>query len=417
MSDIIAMQKLVGTVQGLKQSIQATKMYIAASSNNDVSLSNHQVRFAQIQKKYSEFAANFGVEIDEFLGLLSESIISEQLKQEQEKERLMEKAEIVSNTNHNSLEIEDNLTDIDYSSASSVANEQKIEPSEPKPVPVAIKSKPSKAAKTMIKNIKQSKKTTKIKKNKKVIRKNAVSSQQKPKPQPVPVQNEEYKEKEIVEERYEYNANRVRWSFKGEQRSSTIIFVGNLPNYIKVAAVQFFVMKKAKVTMRQIEETTLKQGARGKYALVRFRSDVLMNRINAFMNNVNNENNELFEKKKSDKTNNKSQKSESWQKRVFLKFNTTFKYYESEEDMYYDPKRQCSLFLRNFDILDKDCHQNLTYALLECGELAKDIEIKVDGFGDPYCIATFKDIDDAVYCCNAEIVFGGKVLEMRYAKF
>merc|ERR1712228_830494 len=402
MSDIISMQKLVGTVQGLKQSIEATKMYIAATSNSDVSLSNHQLRFAQIQKKYSEFAANFGVEIDEFLGLLSESIISEQLKQEQEKERLMEKAEIVSNTNHNSLEIEDNLTDIDYSSASSVANEQKIEPSEPKPVPVAIKSKPSKAAKTTIK---------------KIIRKNAVSSQPKPNPQPVPAQNEEYKQKQIVEERYEYNANRVRWSFKGEQRSSTIIFVGNLPNYIKVAAVQFFVMKKAKVTMRQIEETTLKQGARGKYALVRFRSDVLMNRINSFMNNVNNENNELFEKKKSDKSTNKSQKSESWQKRVFLKFNTTFKYYESEEDMYYDPKRQSSLFLRNFDILDKDCHQNLTYALLECGELAKDIEIKVDGFGDPYCIATFKHIDDAVYCCNAEIVFGGKVLEMRYARF
>merc|ERR1719216_476883 len=180
-----------------------------------------------------------------------------------------------------------------------------------------------------------------------------------------------------------------------------MIFIGNLPNHIKVAAVQFFVMKKAKVTMRQIEETQVKFGARGKYALVRFRSDVLMSRVNAFVNGVNTENNELFEKQKKGENgmaSNKSQKRVSWQKRVFLKFNTTFKYFESEQAMY------------------QECHKKLTYALLDCGDLARDITIRVDRFGDPYCIATFKNIGDAIYCCNSEIVFEGRVLEMKYDK-
>merc|ERR1711902_222005 len=96
-------------------------------------------------------------------------------------------------------------------------------------------------------------------------------------------QNVESKKEEIKDQAYVYDADSVRWKFEGVERSTTVVFVGNLPNHIKVAAVQFFVMKKAKVTMRQIEETQLKRSAKGKYALVRFRSDVLMDRINAFI--------------------------------------------------------------------------------------------------------------------------------------
>merc|ERR1711997_689072 len=228
-------------------------------------------------------------------------------------------------------------------------------------------------------------------------------------PEPEPVQEEEEKV-----EPYKYNAKKVEWQYEGEQRTTTVVYVGNLPNHIKVAAVQFFVMKKAKVTMRQIEETDLRQGARGKFALVRFRSDVLMQTIRAFISNVNAENNELRE---SSTGMNSKQTKQSWQKRVFLKFNSTFKYYESEEAMYCDPSRRSALFVRNFDILDKNCHKKLTRALMEYGELTKDIVIRVDGFGDPYCIATFKFINNAVYCRNSEIYFGGRMLEMRYSKF
>ena len=142
-----------------------------------------------------------------------------------------------------------------------------------------------------------------------------------------------------------------------------------------------------------------------------------MNRINAFINTVNNENTELFEKnKKNDNgmSSDKQQTRVSWQKRVFLKHNTTYKYFESEQAMYEDPTARNSVYMRNFDILNDKCHEKLTYALLDCGDLAKDIQIRVDRFGDPFCVATFKFIEDAIYCCNSEIVFEGRVLEMRY---
>merc|ERR1719384_2751825 len=129
---------------------------------------------------------------------------------------------------------------------------------------------------------------------------------------------------------YKYDEKRVNWKFRGVQRSSTMIFIGNLPYNIKEKAVQFFVMKKAKISMRQIEETQIKQGSRGKYALIRFRSDVAIDRIQRFMDKINAENNAIIEEqRKSDNIPSKKMKNTkkstnySWQKRVFLKFNET----------------------------------------------------------------------------------------------
>lgn len=427
MSDIVSMQQLMGSTQGLKNAIEATtRMHITLSPSRTGKTSRHDLRFAQLKTKYSVFATNFGVELDGFIKSLCSSIRSEQLLQEQERkrleeaererlqnqerERLMElKSEIRSNSNPTNLEMEDNVSEMTYSSASSV-KEPSVKPTKPEPEPVPVEvypnPKPSYPAKQTkkTKKAKQPKKTAKI-----IVRETALVE-----PEPEPVQEEEEKV-----EPYKYEADKVNWSFDGVQRHSTMIFIGNLPNHIKVAAVQFFVMKKAKVTMRQIEETQVKFGARGKYALVRFRSDVLMSRVNAFVNGVNTENNELFEKQKKGEngmSSNKSQKRVSWQKRVFLKFNTMFKYFESEQAMYQDPTARHKVFLRNFDILNKECHKKLTYALLDCGDLARDITIRVDRFGDPYCVATFKNIEDAIYCCNSEIVFEGRVLEMKYDK-
>merc|ERR1719445_2439666 len=140
--------------------------------------------------------------------------------------------------------------------------------------------------------------------------------------------------------------------------------------------------------MKQIEETILKQGSRGQFALVRFRSDVSIDRIIKFMNDTNTENTKIAEERKAEK---KKNNKTSWQRRVFLKFNDQRKYYNDENAVH-------TLFIRNFDILDKKCHYELTHTLLE--------------FGDPYCIVIFKYINDAIYCCNSEINFNGRTLEI-----
>jgi len=192
-------------------------------------------------------------------------------------------------------------------------------------------------------------------------------------------------------------------------------------------------MKKAKVTMRQIEETKLKQGSRGMFALVRFRSDVSMDRIIKFINDTNTENTKITQERKKEpmnkgkmngdkreiatKTGKKKTNKTSWQRRVFLKFNDQRKYYDDEYSMYNDKNAVHTLFIRNFDILDRKCHYELTHKLLEFGDLYKNIKIRVDSFGDPYCIAIFKYINDAIYCCNSEINFNGRTLEIRYSKF
>merc|ERR1711976_256826 len=67
--------------------------------------------------------------------------------------------------------------------------------------------------------------------------------------------------------------------------------------------------------------------------------------------------------KKDQKDNNKEgikiqQKGpKSWQRKIYINFNNTFKYYENEDEMYNEPKAKCSLFVRNFDILNKNCHK------------------------------------------------------------
>merc|ERR1712154_29486 len=175
------------------------------------------------------------------------------------------------------------------------------------------------------KSVNVAKKNSIKKMDKETSRKNAKPNKSKP---AIEInENEEKQQNEPNAEYvpYKYDEKRVNWKFRGVQRSSTMIFIGNLPYNIKEKAIQFFVMKKAKISMRQIEETQIKQGSRGQYALIRFRSDVAMDRIQQFMDKVNAENNEIIqEQRKSDNIHSKKMKKNySWQKRVFLKFNET----------------------------------------------------------------------------------------------
>merc|ERR1719384_378336 len=157
--------------------------------------------------------------------------------------------------------------------------------------------------------------------DKKTSRKNAKPNKSKPAIKINENEEKQQNEPNVEYIPYKYDENRVNWKFRGVQRSSTMIFVGNLPYNIKEKAIQFFVMKKAKISMRQIEETQIKQGSRGQYALIRFRSDVAIDRIQRFMDKVNAENNAIIEEqRKSDNIHSKKATNYSWQKRVFLKF-------------------------------------------------------------------------------------------------
>jgi len=268
----------------------------------------------------------------------------------------------------------------------------------------------------------------------------------------VTAQMDKKEEKKDVDEKYVYNEKNVKFDLpfqvwneetkkydKKVYKHTTVIYIGNIPTNIKVAAVQFFVMKKFKVTMRQIEETKLAQG-RGfsQSAQVRFRSDVPLDHIVKYMDMLNSENAKIKEDKKAaqdsmhvitkkkDKDGNDDKKKSkkkavktSWQTRVFIKFQDPdfhYSYYENEDEMYNDRRARHELFIRNFDVLDAKCHKQLTDILLQFGDLYKDIQIKLDAFGDPYCIVIFKYKNDAVYCCNSDIYFGGRRLEIRYSK-
>merc|ERR1711933_644288 len=157
---------------------------------------------------------------------------------------------------------------------------RKVKSTTPKPK----KTKAKKDNKNSLKNIQKMQKKQNQKRTTKPIRKTAVTPPPTPTPQVI-VRNQrpqQKKEEEKTPEHYKYNAKKVQWQYDGQHRTTTVVYVGNLPNHIKVAAVQYFVIKKAKVTLRHIEETLIKKGARGKFALVRFRSDVLMPTIEAF---------------------------------------------------------------------------------------------------------------------------------------
>lgn len=216
-----------------------------------------------------------------------------------------------------------------------------------------------------------------------------------------------------------------------------VVYIGNIPFNIKKNAIQFFVIKKAKVTVRHIDEIITKETRNGQFALVRFRYDVSADQVQKFMDSVNEENTEIKEAKKKAKDavpmkksskkegDDKKKKQEkklktSWQTRVFVKYQNPqyhFSYYETEEDMYNDQTATHSLFIKNFDILDKNCHYELTQQLLKFGDLVQDIDIRTDQFGDPYLIVIFKYINDAIYCCNSDIYYKGRRLEIRYSKY
>jgi len=449
----MSMEQLIGSAQGLKNEIEATtKRHITPSpESSNKSSSKHDLELAQLKAKYFTFARTFDVELGMFLNSVSQSIKQEQLRQEQErhrmqeaekerimlqqkkeKERLMENSEEIRTNSHPTSEAIEDYVSLDYSSASSVTyNDPESEQSRSSAPASPIITK-TVVKKKVVKALKQTKKTKRKTKNR-VIRKNAVED--KPKSQPkapkpkrqqavIEVRHVEQKEQpqpqppQIMYRPYKYNAQTVNWTFDGVCRSSTIVFVGNLPPHIKAMAVKFFVMKKANINLRQIENITLRYGTRGKFALVRFRSDVLMPKINAFINNVNTENEELFEKqKKNDKgmsSGNKNQGKVSWQKRVFLKHNDTFRYFKNEDAMWNDPTARCRLYVRNFDILNSQCHKELTEAFLQCGDLRRNIQIRVGQNGDPFCLVVFRNLADAIWCCNSEIKFGGRVLEMKY---
>merc|ERR1711890_143191 len=116
-------------------------MGLHSNSTNPNTSESHS-RFNELVNKYSGFAVNFRTELDKFQRLLSKNIQSQQIEQEKERERLLEKLEIVSNHNgsNNNLEIVNNLTEIDYSPAASIKNFEEDNNSyfEPEPISVSI---------------------------------------------------------------------------------------------------------------------------------------------------------------------------------------------------------------------------------------------------------------------------------------
>ena len=89
-------------------------------------------------------------------------------------------------------------------------------------------------------------------------------------------QKEQEQKNEVAEDKYVYRAHKIKHNLRyeiynpetdkwenQEYRHTTMTYIGNIPSNIKVAAVQFFIMKKFKVSMRQIEETKLQKSGRG----------------------------------------------------------------------------------------------------------------------------------------------------------
>lgn len=87
-------------------------------------------------------------------------------------------------------------------------------------------------------------------------------------------------------------------------------------------------------------------------------------------------------------------------------------------------KESSSLFVQNFDILNKSSHQRMTRLFLAFGELRKDIEIRTDKNRNPFAVVQFKYLSEAVSCYqaskmhrNGHFVFDGKVLDVSFSKF
>jgi len=501
---LMSLQNLAVTVNGLKESIDLTATRVSSISNsNNNRASQYHSRFSELLSKYSSFAVNYKFELDNLHKSLLNDINLQQKERERQEREFQEKLESLSNkSTHSNLEIVENVEETEYnSSANSVNNMSSLPPNSPQqyesdtntnantntvsmeipttlpsnPQPMKSKksvpiSKPTPKRKSNTNNNShKSKKSNKKKGKSPAAPKSKVTSKTQTKKASKPLvvrtvtadiekkEQEQKNEAQVPEEnKYVYRADKIRFEEKFEFRvldeetgkykdidykHTTMVYIGNVPSNIKVAAVQFFVMKKFKVTMRQIEETKLMKG-RGytQSALVRFRCDVGLDKITKCMEMVNSENAQIKEDKKKAKDTmhvsmKKSSKTDaaddkkkgskkklrtSWQTRVFIKFQDPeyhYSYYETEDDMYNDQRAKHSLFIRNFDILDKNCHKQLTDLLLKFGDLVKDINIRLDAYGDPFCVVIFKYLNEAIYCCNSDVYFNGKRLEMRYSKF
>eukprot|EP00483_Globobulimina_turgida_P000804 UN00805 len=425
MSDINSLQGLVRSVNGVQQKLEAARLSILFhSESNDCKSSEFHATFDKLMNKFSGFA-EYRFELDQFHQLLLNNIEMLKLKELQEKnerERLaiLDKLETISNSNN---ELVDNLAEIDNNSSASIKyqdnNSCSVPARTPTPTPVIPKSKQN--IKKIVKNApRKNAKSNKPKtvKTAKTAKKNVTV-----KKTPAAVTNvtkSVSNQKAYMDKPYEYNAETANWRFDGVAKSSTRIFIGNLPGTITREQLEYFIRKRGNVNRSQIIETQIRNGGRTTYGLVRFSGDVTLNKIRKFMNKINAENEEIYKKKQEEKDKKGYRKKNeviSWKKRVFLKLNRNFRVYESEEAMYNDRYADRTLFIRNFDILNSNCHYELTQKLLECGgDLCRDIKISVDSFGDTYCIATFKYINDAIYCCNSEIEFYGRSLEMRYSR-
>eukprot|EP01084_Bolivina_argentea_P244664 409822_1 len=422
MSDTKSLQDLVNSVNTLRQKVDIVGLCSAAlmdSNRNSSKLSEFHTRFDSLALKYCEFAEDYRSELDAFHKALLNNIHLNQLRELQkqnERERLeiMKQIEVISNSNTQS-DVNDVIVPTPTPSDSSIKYDAKQDDVDTDAKSESVRQTPPTIKKATVTNTRkvQPNAARKSAKPRHTPRKSAPSHQvhQKPKTERRKQENVDTK----MAKPYAYNAKKVRWRFRGPQKSSTVVFIGNLPSNSKDNGVQitekklqFWIMQKAHVTISQIEEIKLQRGARGMFALARFSASVSLHKIQKLMDKVNGENNDAF-------VNNKDKSRLSWKKQVFLRLNRNFS--KSGDAMWNDKQAQHRLFIRNFDILDSNCHYELTHAVLEYGDLYEDIEIRVDGFGDPYCIVTFKYLNDAIYCRNAHIAFHGRELEMRYAKY
>jgi len=217
----MSLQSLMGSVSGLKYYMEAacSSVSVYQSNCNNSNLSEYHLKFNQLINKYSKFAKEYGSELDQFHKLLFNNIG-------------LEKLEIISGSNSN-LEISENLTEIEYSSENNSCFDQQTYPEPvPVPTPTPIKSKP-------IKSVKKDKTKKKVQKN--VPRRTATSNKPKIVKNNNSTINDEKKnnDKTNMDKPYEYNLENVHWRFNGIQRSSTNIYIGNLPIYINSSSTIF----------------------------------------------------------------------------------------------------------------------------------------------------------------------------------
>eukprot|EP01084_Bolivina_argentea_P124343 220337_1 len=368
MSDIRSLQNLLNAVNDIHQKIEEARLCVLfqQTSNNSKSSEFH-LKFDKLMNKFSGFAKEYTFELNQFhkLTLNNIEIIKlKELQQKNEQERLeiAKKLETISNCNS---EIVDNFSDIDNSSSVvSVKYESKQDTiptptpiSVPVPVPISlpvINPKPQNISKNIVKNTnKKIKKSTKkvhkvnkkVQKSTKKVQKSNVYANKVNKVNKKVHKNDEYTKH--MNTPYQYNDS--NFSFYGIRRSSTVIFIGNLPKDICQRQINNFVVKRGNVTISQIIEVRIMANGRSTYALVRLSDNVSINKLNGFINKINKENDEMYKQQqiKKDKGTKINNEFISWRKRIFLKFNKFNKFYKSEDEMYNDPKRNHQLFIRN----------------------------------------------------------------------